>query len=111
MLVHKSGQINYVQLITGVRIALMSQLQNCSVMCTKNRSYCKNGKKRSQGGGGMCTKNGSYCEKEKVGGRGGGGQGRCERRSEAFVKIQKKIFFFIFFFLGGGGSGWGSGWM
>ena len=59
----------------------------------------------------MCTKNGSYCEKEKV--RGGGGQGRCERRSEAFVKIQKKnIFFFIIFFFfffggGGGGSDWG----
>ena len=31
------------------------------------------------------------------GGGGGGGQGRCERRSEAFVKIQ------IFF--SGGGSG------
>ena len=37
---------------------------------------------------------------------GGGGQGICERRSEAFVKIQKKIFFFFFFFfLGGGGQG------
>ena len=33
----------------------------------------------------------------------GGGQGRCERRSEAFVKIQKKNFFF----LGGGGGGGG----
>ena len=40
----------------------------------------------------------------------GGGQGRCERRSEAFVKIQKKLFIFFvfvlffccFFFLGGG---------
>ena len=32
-----------------------------------------------------------------------GGQGGCERRIEAFVKIQKKIFFFF----GGGGSGWG----
>ena len=31
-----------------------------------------------------------------------GGQGRCERRSEVFVKIQKR-----FFFLGGGGLGWG----
>ena len=39
---------------------------------------------------------------------GGGGQGGCELRSEAFVNIQKKIFFF---FLGGGGSGrvWGGG--
>ena len=36
---------------------------------------------------------------------GGGGQGRCERRSEAFVKIQCFFFFFFFFFLGGGGVG------
>ena len=37
-----------------------------------------------------------------------GGQGGCEWRSEAFVKIQKKIFFFGG---GGGGGGWelGSG--
>ena len=74
MLVHKGGQINYVQMITGVRIAEMSQLQNCSVMCTKNGSYCENEKKRSQGGGGGCV-HGSYCEKEKVGGGGGGGGG------------------------------------
>ena len=98
MLVHKGGHTNNVQLITGVRIAEMSQLQNCSVMCTKNGSYCENEKKerKSQGGGG-----------------GGGqvGQGGCERRSEAFVKIQKKK-------LGGGGEGgslgwaggWGGGW-
>ena len=33
-------------------------------------------------------------------------QGRCEQRSEVFVKIQ---FFFIFFFWGGGGGGGGSG--
>ena len=85
MLVHKDGQINNVQLITGLRIAEMSQLQNCSVKCTKNGSYCENG-----GGGG-----------------GGGGQGRCERRSEAFVKIQ---FFLFFFWGGGGGGGGGSGW-
>ena len=57
----------------------MSQLQNCI---------------------GMCTKNGSYCEKAKN--RGGGGQGRCELRSEAFVKIKKKTSFF-------GGGGWGGG--
>ena len=37
------------------------------------------------------------------GGVGLGGQGGCELRSEAFVKIQKKIFFF------GGGVGWGLG--
>ena len=51
--------INNVQLITGVRIAMMSQLKNCSVM--KNGSYCENEKKR---------------EKKSVGrGWGGGGQG------------------------------------
>ena len=53
MLVHKGGQINNVQLITGLRIAEMSQLQNCSVKCTKNGSYCENVKKgrKSQEGG------------------------------------------------------------
>ena len=35
----------------------------------------------------------------------GGGQGRCERRSEAFVKNQKKKYFFF----GGGGGGVGGG--
>ena len=54
MLVHKGGQINNVQLITGLRIAEMSQRQG--------------------GGGGICKKNGSYCcEKEKSRGGGGGG--------------------------------------
>ena len=70
MLVHNGGQIN-VQLITGLRIAEMSQLQNCSVMCTKNGSYCENEKKREKKvrwEEGMCTKNGSYNEKEKKGG-------------------------------------------
>ena len=49
--------------------------------------------------------------KKKCGGRGVGcgvrlgGQGRCEQRSEVFVKIQKKNFFFFFF--GGGGVGHG----
>ena len=51
MLVHKGGQINYVQLITGVRIAEMSQLQNCSVMCTKNGVIVKR-KKLGVGGWG-----------------------------------------------------------
>ena len=95
----------------------MSQLQNCSVKCTKNGSYCENVKKRekkSGGRGGVCTKNGSYCKKEKKvsGGGGGGGQGRCEEwRSEAFVKIQKKnIYFFWGAWGGGGGGGGGSGW-
>ena len=52
MLVHKGGQINNVQLITGVRIAEMSQLQNCSIMCKKNGSYCENEKGGGGGGGG-----------------------------------------------------------
>ena len=52
MQVHKGGQINNVQLITGVRIAEMAQLQNCSVMCTKNGSYCENGSGVWGGGGG-----------------------------------------------------------
>ena len=66
----------------------------------------KKREKKSGGRGGMCKKNGSYCEKEKK--VRGGGQGRCERRSEGFVKIQKKNYFF--FFLGGGvGSGGGVG--
>ena len=51
MLVHKGGQINNVQLITGLRIAKMSQLQNCSVMCTKNGSYCENEKREKKSGG------------------------------------------------------------
>ena len=55
MLVHKGGQINNVQLITGSRIAEMPQLQNCSVKCTKNGSYCENVRKKG----------------EKVRGRGG----------------------------------------
>ena len=112
MLVHKGGQINYVQLITGVRIAEMSQLQNCSVMCTKNGSYCENEKKEVRGEGGCVQRMEVIVKRKKSGGGGGGGggQGRCERRSEAFVKIQKKFFFF---FGGGGGGGCrvgGSGW-
>ena len=71
MLVHK--------LITGLRIAEMSQLQNCSVKCTKNGSYCENVKKgrKSQGGGG----------------------GGCVQRMEAIVKRKKKSV------MGGGGGG------
>ena len=69
--------------------------------------------RKSQGEVGMCTKNGSYCEKAKNREGGGGDQGRYERRSEAFVKIQKKkCFFFFFFIFGGGGQVGGvSGWM
>ena len=41
-----------------------------------------------------------------------GGQGGCEWRSEAFVKIQRRMFVCLFFFFGGGGpvGGGGSGW-
>ena len=75
MLVHKGGQINNVQLITGVRIAEMSQLQNCSVMCSKNGSYCENGKKREKKlGGGGCVQRMEVIVKRKE--SGGGGQGR-----------------------------------
>ena len=47
-------------------------------------------------------------KKNRRGGRFGsgcrvGGQGRCERRIEVFVKIQKKKVF------GGSESGWGGG--
>ena len=56
MLVHKGGQINNVQLITGLRIAEMSQLQNCSVMCTKNGSWGGGG--GGGGGGGRVDVNG-----------------------------------------------------
>ena len=52
MLVHKGGQINNVQLIPGMRTAEMSQLQNCSVMCTKNGSYCENEIRANKSGGG-----------------------------------------------------------
>ena len=111
MLVHKGGQINNVQLITGLRIAEMLQLQNCSVKCTKIGSYCENVKKgrKSQGaGGGGCVQRmevGGGCvqrmevivkrKKKSVGGGGG---------SEAFVKIQKLLFFFF-----GGGVQVGGG--
>ena len=41
---------------------------------------------------------------------GGGGQGGWEWRGEAFVKIQKKIYFFWGGCrVRGGGSGWGGG--
>ena len=70
MLVHKGGQINNVQLITGLRIAEMSQLQNCSIMCTKNGSYCENERREKKSGGrGICTKG----KKVDGGWVGGGG--------------------------------------
>ena len=87
MLVHKGGQINNVQLISGVMIAEMSQLQNCSAMCINNGSYYENEKNKREkvrGGGDM------YKEWKRGGVGRGGGQGGCEWRSEVFVKIQKK---------------------
>ena len=67
---YKGGQINNVQLITGVRIAELSQLQNCSVMCTKKGSNCENEK-----------------NERKSQGRGEGG---CVQRMEVIVKRKKK---------------------
>ena len=81
MLVHKGGQINNVQLITGLRIAEMPQLQNCSVKCTKNGNYCENVKK----------------------GRKSLGEGGCVQRMEVIVKGKKSQW--------GGGGGGGSGYM
>ena len=84
MLVHKGGQINNVQLITGLRIAEMSQLQNCSVKSTKMEVIVKMLKKG-----------------EKVRGEGGG----CVQRMEVIVKRKKSQWG------GGGRGGGGSGWM
>ena len=79
----------------------MSQLQNCSVMCTKNGSYCENEKKREKvRGEGGCVQRMEVIVKRKKSQGGGGGQGRCEQRSEAFVKTQRKNVFS----LGGGGG-------
>ena len=69
----------------------MSQLQSCSVMCSKNESYCENEKRESLGGVRL----------------GGGCQDGCEWRSEAFVKIQKFKLKKIYIFLEGGGGGGG----
>ena len=58
-------------------------------MCTKNGNYCENEKRtKSQGEGGCVQTMEVIVKRIKSGGVGG--QGRCERRSEAFVKIQKK---------------------
>ena len=58
------------------------------------------------GRGGGCVQRMEVIVKRKKVSGGWGGQGRCERRSEAFVKIQKKNYFF---FWGGGGGGGGGG--
>ena len=62
----------------------------------------------------MSQRQGGYVQRMEVivkrkKSQGWGGQGRCERRSEAFVKIQKKKYFFFFFFFLGGGGGVGLG--
>ena len=73
-----------IQLITGLSLELQRWHKGRGRgICTKKKLSWKGIKVREGGGG------------------GGGGQGRCERRSEAFVKIQKKI---IFFWGGGGGE-------
>ena len=82
MLVHKGGQINNVQLITGLRIAEMSQ---------------------RQGGGGICKKHGSYCEKEKSHGEGV----RVDVNGEVKLLRKLKKNYFFFFWSGGGGGGSG----
>ena len=65
------------------------------------------------GGQGRCEQRSEVFVKKKMWGGGsgrwgwgGGGQGGCERRIELFVKIQKKK---NFFFFGGGGGGGGGG--
>ena len=74
---HKGGQINNVQLITGMRIVEMAQLQNCSVMCTKKGIYCENEKneRKSQGrgSGGCVQKMEVIVKRKKKSGWGGGG--------------------------------------
>ena len=69
MLVLKGGQINNVQLITGLRIAEMSQLQNCSLMCTKKGSCCEKKSKREKFSG----ERGCVQRISRGGGGGGGG--------------------------------------
>ena len=60
------------------------------------------------GGGGRGESSGGGVGGEGSG-WGGGGQGGCERRTEVFVKIQKKKIYYFFWGgrvgLGGGGGG------
>ena len=67
MLVHKGGQINNVQLITGLRIAEMYNYKIAVSSVQRMEVIVKMLKREKKSGwrGGMCTKNGSYCEKEK----------------------------------------------
>ena len=52
MLVHKGGQINNVQLITGLRIAEMSQRQGEGGYVQRMEVIVKRNKVRGGGGGG-----------------------------------------------------------
>ena len=74
----------------------------------------KKREKKSDGRWG-CVQRMEVIVKRKTRQGGGGGQGRCEWRSEAFVKIIFFIIiiiiFFFFFFFGGGVELGGSGWM
>ena len=83
----------------------MFQLQNCSVMSTKNESYCENDKKeiksQGEGSGGCVQRMEAIVKREKK--LGGVVRGRCLQRSEAFVKIPKTK-------LRGGRVGRGLGW-
>ena len=92
----------------------MTHLQNCSL-----KIYLKIALGRGSGWGVRIDVNEELkffvkIQKKKNLGGGGrvglGGQGRCEQRSEVFVKIKKKMWG-VGSWGGGGGSGWGSGWM
>ena len=97
MLVHKGGQnkggqINNVQLITGVKIAEMSQLQNCSVVYTEWKLLWKWKKLGVVGGirGDVYKEwkllwKGKKMKKTKLYGHSG-------RVGEAFEKIKNKLF-------------------
>ena len=96
--------IKVAKLRTGVGSAEMSHLQN---YCLK--IYLKKALGVGLGGQDVCERRikvfffgGGGSGRGGGGGRiGGGGQGRCEQRSEVFVKIKKKC--------GGGGGGFGLG--
>ena len=92
MLLHKGGQINNVQLITGVRIVDIATTKLQCHVCKKKGSYCENKNKkkvRGEGSGEMCTKNGSYCrEKEKKVGGGGGGGGGVGLKEDANEEVK-----------------------
>ena len=87
MLVHKGGQINNVQLITGVRIAEMSQLQ-IAVSYVQRMEVIVKMKKREKKSGGrkkqLRSETFVKIHKKKFGGRGGG-QGRCEHGEVKFL--------------------------